>query len=100
MDEYDHPSAGRWQWPGAARRDLAADQQPVTKTPTDPQERQAPGVGDVIDQRIHRADAPPRADRQRALLDARLFRRQPAAGARIVRAAFSGVSHLSDLIGI
>ena len=35
----------------------------------------------------------------RALLHPRLFRRQPAAGARTLRAALPGLSHLPDAIG-
>ena len=38
------------------------------------------------------------AHRQRALLHPRLFRRQPAAGARTLRAALPGLSHLPDVI--
>ena len=51
---------------------------------------------DLADQRVHGADAPARAYRRGTLLDARLFRRQPAAGARTLRPAFSGLSHLCD----
>ena len=35
---------------------------------------------------------------ERALLHPRLFRRQPAAGARTLCAAFPGLSHLSDVV--
>ncbi|MGY4597874.1 malto-oligosyltrehalose synthase [Bradyrhizobium sp. GM22.5] len=51
-------------------------------------------AGDAADQRIHGSDAPACAHRQRALLDPRLFRRQPAAGARALCAAFPGIPHL------
>ena len=84
--------------PRAARRDLAADQQPVAEARADPEGGQAPRAGDAADQRIHRADAPAGAHRQRPLLDPRLFRRQPAAGARTLRAAFPGLSHLPDVV--
>ncbi len=64
----------------------------------DPARGKAPRAGNAADQRIHRADAPAGADRQRALLHPRLFRRQPAAGARTLCAAFPGVSHLPDIV--
>ena len=95
----DHPGADRRPRPGAARRDLAADQQPVAKTRADPAGGQTPRAGNAADQRVHRADAPPGADRQRALLHPRLFRRQPAAGARTLCAALPGVPHLPDILG-
>ena len=86
------------QWPGAARRDLAADQQPIAKTRTDPAGGKTPRAGNAADQRVHGADAPAGADRQRALLHPRLFRRQPAAGARTLCAALPGLPHLPDIV--
>ena len=97
MAERHHAGAGRRQRPRPARRDLAADQQHAAETRARVEGGQAAGAGDAADQRIHRADAAAGADRQRALLDPGFFRRQSAAGARTLCAAFSGLPHLSDL---
>src|SRR6266851_2010748 len=96
MAEYHHPGADRRQRPQAARRGVAASQQYVAQVGAGPEGRQTPGSRNSADQRVHGADAPARADRRRPLLDPRLFRRQSAAGARALRPAFPGLSHLSD----
>ena len=90
---------GRRQRPRAARRNFPADQQPAAKARADPEGRKTPGAGNPAHQRIHRADPPAGAHRQRTLFDPRLFRGQPAAGAGTLCAAFPGLPHLPDVIG-
>ena len=97
MAQCHHAGTGRRQGPRAARRGVAADQQHAAEAGASPEGRQTPGSRDPADQRIHGADAAARAHRRRTLLHPRLFRRQPAAGARTLCPAFSGLSHLSDL---